>query len=102
MMKRPSGSGLLAALSAVVVLAWVALKSTVITAVELARAVLRLLADPVREWRRGFKWLALKGGLSVWVRELVQPAGSRDHFAGAPGLFRHYLDFHRLSDAFRP
>src|SRR2546422_1714032 len=44
-MKRPSGSGLLAALSAVVVLAWVALKSTVITAVDLTRALLRLVAD---------------------------------------------------------
>src|SRR3989440_330740 len=64
-MKRPSGTGLVAALSALIVLAWVALKSTVITAVELVRAVLRLLADPVGEWRRGFKWLALKGGLSV-------------------------------------
>ncbi|PYO25997.1 MAG: hypothetical protein DMD85_01450, partial [Candidatus Rokuibacteriota bacterium] len=37
-MKRPSGSGLLAALSAIIVLLWVALKSTVITVVELARA----------------------------------------------------------------
>src|SRR5204862_56723 len=52
-MKRPSGSGLLAALSAIIVLLWVALKSTVITVVELARAVLRLLADPVGEWARG-------------------------------------------------
>src|SRR5437762_2828444 len=33
--KRPSGTGLVAALSALIVLAWVALKSTVITAVEL-------------------------------------------------------------------
>jgi len=52
-MKRPSGSGLLAALSAVIVLLWVALKSTVITVVELARAVLRLLADPVASGRAG-------------------------------------------------
>src|SRR5207253_2299181 len=61
-MKRPSGTGLVAALTALIVLAWVALKSSVITILELARAVLRLLADPVGEWRRGFKWLAIKVG----------------------------------------
>ena len=37
-MKRPSGTGLVAALSALIVLAWVALKSSVITIVELVRA----------------------------------------------------------------
>src|SRR5207247_1341911 len=41
-MKRPSGSGLLATLSAVIVLLWVALKSTVITVIELARARARV------------------------------------------------------------
>src|SRR5438132_879900 len=40
-MKRPSGTGLVAALTALIVLAWVALKSSVITILELARAVLR-------------------------------------------------------------
>ena len=82
--KRPSGSGLLAALSAIIVLLWVALKSTVITVVELARAVLRLLADPVGEWARGWKWLAIKLGLSVWVRELFTLAVARDVYAGVP------------------
>src|SRR3989441_454040 len=76
-MKRPTGSGLLAALSALIVLAWVALKSTVITAVELTRAVLRLVADPVGEWRRGWEWLALKVGPSVWVRGLFTLAAAR-------------------------
>src|SRR5256886_6598020 len=93
-MKRPTGSGLLAALSALIVLAWVALKSTVITAVELVRAVLRLLADPVGEWRRGFKWLAIKGGPSAWVREPFTPALSRHIYAGAPALYLHHPDHH--------
>src|SRR3989442_11509442 len=92
-MKRPSGSGLLAALSAVVVLAWVAFKSTVITAVQLTRAVLRLIADPVGEWRRGWKWLAIKVGLSVWVRELFTLAVARDIYAGAPAIYVNYLAY---------
>src|SRR2546428_2109237 len=69
-MKRPTGSGLLAALSALIVLAWVALKSTVITAVELTRALLRLVADPVGEWRPGWEGPGHKGRLSVWGRGL--------------------------------
>jgi len=101
-MKRPSGSGLLAALSAIIVLLWVALKSTVITVVELARAVLRLLADPVGEWARGWKWLAIKLGLSVWVRELFTLAVARDVYAGVPSIYVNYLDYDVVSHAYGP
>jgi len=101
-MKRPTSSGLLAALSALIVLAWVALKSTVITAVELTRAVLRLVADPVGEWRHGWKWLAIKVGLSVWVRELFTLAVARDIYAGAPAIYVNYLDYDVLSHAYGP
>ena len=101
-MKRPTGSGILAALSALIVLAWVALKSTVITIIELLRAVLRLLADPVGEWRRGFKWLAIKIGLSVWVRELFTLAVARDLYAGVPAIYVNYLDYDVLSHAYGP
>src|SRR3989442_8809196 len=91
-MKRPSGSGLLAALSAVVVLAWVALKSTVITAVQLTRAVLRLLADPVGEWRRGFKGLALQVGLPGWGRRAFTLGVPPGLYAGPPASDVDYLD----------
>src|SRR5262244_1024860 len=101
-MKRPTGSGLLAAFSALVVLGWVALKSTVITATELLRAVLRLLADPVGEWRRGWKWLAIKIGLSVWVRELFTLAVARDLYAGTPAIYVNYLDYDVFSHAYGP
>ena len=101
-MKRPTGSGLLAALSALLVLAWVALKSTVISILELLRAVLRLLADPVGEWRRGFKWLAIKIGISVWVRELFTLAVARDLYAGVPAIYVNYLDYDVFSHAYGP
>src|SRR5438094_376352 len=54
-LKRPTRTGLLRTLSALTVIAWVAVKSLVLTGIELGRAVLRLLADPVAEWRRGWK-----------------------------------------------
>ena len=101
-MKRPTGSGLLAALSAPIVLAWVVLKSTLVTLVELLRAVLRLIADPVAEWRRGWKWLAIKVGLSVWVRELFTLATARDLYAGSPAVYVNYLDYDVVSHAYGP
>jgi Type I phosphodiesterase / nucleotide pyrophosphatase len=101
-MKRPTGSGLLSALSALIVLAWVALKSAVITLTELLRAVLRLLADPVGEWRRGWKWLAIKIGISVWVRELFTLAVARDLYGGVPAIYVNYLDYDVFSHAYGP
>src|SRR5262249_59311529 len=96
------GSGLLSALSALVVLVWVALKSAIITLIELLRAVLRLLADPVGEWRRGWKWLAIKIGLSVWVRELFTLAVARDLYGGVPAIYVNYLDYDVFSHAYGP
>jgi hypothetical protein len=102
MLKRPSGSGLLSALSALAVLAWVVVKSTVFSMLELVRAVARLLADPVGEWHRGWKWLAIKIGLSVWVRELFTLAASRDLYAGAPAVYVNFLDYDVVSHAYGP
>jgi hypothetical protein len=101
-LKRPTGSGLLAAFSAGLVLGWVALKSTVLTGVELGRAVLRLIADPVAEWRRGWKWLALRIGLSVWMRELFTLGVSRDLYAGVPAVYVNYLDYDVFAHAYGP
>ncbi len=101
-LKRPSGTGLVATLSALLVLAWVAVKCVVITAVELARAVLRLIADPVQEWRRGWKFLAIKIGLSVWVREMFTLAVARDVYAGAPAIYVNYLDYDVVAHAYGP
>lgn len=102
MLKRPTGRGVLRVLSAVVVLAWVVVKGIALTALELARAVLRLVADPVGEAARGWKWLALKIGLSVWLREFFTLAVSRDLYAGAPAVCVNYLDYDVFAHAFGP
>src|SRR5213594_927445 len=55
MLKRPTAQGVVRAFSAVVVLAWVVVKASMLTIIELARAVLRVVANPVGETRRGWK-----------------------------------------------
>jgi type I phosphodiesterase/nucleotide pyrophosphatase len=101
-LKRPTGASVLRALSASAVLLWVAVKSLVMTAMELGRAVLRLLADPVGEWRRGWKWLFMRIGLSVWVRELFTLAVGRDVYGGVPAIYVNYLDYDVFSHAYGP
>ncbi len=101
-LKRPGGRGLLRVLSATVVLAWVLVKSSGLTALELTRAFLRFLADPVREASRGWKWLALKIGLSVWLRELFTLAVARDLYAGVPAVYVNYLDYDVFAHAYGP
>ena len=98
---RPTGRGVLTAFSAVVVMGWVIVKNSLRTALELVRAVLRLLADPVGSvgsWR----WLTMKLGISVWVRGLFTLAASRDLYAGMPAVYVNYLDYDVTAHAFGP
>ena len=100
--KRPTGTGVVRTVTNFVVLAWVLVKGLLLTAVELGRAVLRLLADPVREWKRGFKSLAIKIGISVWIRQLFNLAVSRDIYRGVPAIYVNYLDYDVFSHAYGP
>lgn len=101
-LRRPTGRGVLRAVSGVVVLAWVVIKSLALTALELTRAFLRFLAEPVAESTRGWKWLALKVGISVWVRQLFTLAVSRDLYRGAPAVYVNYLDYDVFAHAYGP
>jgi hypothetical protein len=102
MIKRPTGTGVVRAISNFIVLAWVAVKALTLTAVEVGRALLRLVADPVGEWNRGFKSLAIKIGISVWVRQLFNLAASRDIYRGVPSIYVNYLDYDVFSHAYGP
>ncbi len=102
MIKRPSGAGLLRAVSAPVVLAWVILKGALVTAITLARALLSFVADPLRRRARGWKWLAIKLGISVWLRELFTLAVSRDLYQGVPAVYVNYLDYDVFAHGFGP
>jgi hypothetical protein len=100
--KRPTGDGVLRAVSAFVVLGWVVVKAGTLTALAVGRALLRFVADPVREAGRGWKWLAIKIGVSVWVRELFTLAVSRDLYAGVPAVYVNYLDYDVMAHAYGP
>src|SRR5213083_633309 len=102
MLKRPTAQGVVRAFSAVVVLAWVVVKASMLTIIELARDVLRVVADPVGETWRGWKWLAIKVGVSVWVRQLFTLAVARDLYAGVPAIYVNYLDYDVSAHAYGP
>ena len=98
---RPTGRGLVAALSGVVVLAWVVLKGLIRTGVELVRALLRLVADPLGQWR-GWGWLTTQLALSVWVRGFFTYSVARDVYAGTPAVYVNFLDYDVAGHAFGP
>src|SRR6266436_6456541 len=77
---RPSGRGLLAALSPFVVLGWVCPKS-----------------GP-----QDRRWLTIKIGISIWVRGFFTMAVSRDLYAGVPAVYVNYLDYDEAAHSFGP
>ena len=101
MLKRPTGAGLAQTASAAVVLFWVVVKSSVVSAIAIGRALLSFVADPL-ETPRGWKLLAIKVGVSVWVRELFTLSASRDLYNGAPAVYLNYLDYDIISHAYGP
>ena len=101
MLKRPSGAGLVRALSAAIVLGWVIVKSLVISILAITRAILGLVADPVSA-PQGWKLLMLKIGVSVWIRELFTLSASRDLYGGAPAVYVNYLDYDIFAHAWGP
>ncbi len=85
-----------------VLLAWVIVKCLVLTATELGRTLLRLVADPLRLGARRMKWLLFKIGLSIWTRQLFTLAASADLYRGAPAVYVNYLEYDVFAHTFGP
>jgi hypothetical protein len=100
--KRPTGAGLVRAASKLVVIAWVLLKGTIVSTVEVVRALLRMIADPVSAASGNWKWLAIKIGISVWLRELFTLAVAHDIYVGVPTIYINYLDYDVAGHAWGP
>jgi hypothetical protein len=100
--KRPTGRGLLTAVSAFVVLAWVIVKCLALSTVSLLRFCVGLLADPLAARPSGWKWLAIKVGMSLWLRELFTLSVARDLYAGVPAVYVNYLDYDVYAHGFGP
>lgn len=101
---RPTraGAALLRVPLSSVLLAWVVLKCCILTLLEVTRALMRLVADPVSEGRRGVKWLLLKIGLSIWARQFFTLAASSDLYRGLPAVMVNYLDYDVYAHGFGP
>ena len=78
MIKRPSGRGVAAVISAWVVVAWVVVKCLTLTTITLARFVARVFANPLVARPTGWKWLGIKIGMSIWMREFFTLSAARD------------------------
>jgi type I phosphodiesterase/nucleotide pyrophosphatase len=102
MLKRPTGAGLLRTVSMAVVLAWVLLKGSIVSVLELSRALLRIAADPLSVSTAGWKWLAIKIVISVWLRELFTLAVAHDLYAGVGAIYVNYLDYDVAAHAWGP
>src|SRR2546427_4168986 len=102
MISRPSGRGVLRTLSKSVVLAWVLMKGSLASLIELSRAALRFVADPLSVSPEGWKWLAIKIGISVWLRELFTLAVAHDLYSGIPTIYVNYLDYDIAAHAWGP
>lgn len=100
--KRPSGSGILAPVSAFIVVAWVIVKCLTLTVIELLRFLLRIVADPIAARPNGWKWLAIKVGMSIWMREMFTLSVARDVYAGVPAIYVNYLDYDVYAHGFGP
>lgn len=97
-----AGRSLLTIATSSVLLAWVVAKCLILTGVEAARALLRLIADPVGETRRGWRWLLFKIGLSIWLRQLFTLAASADLYRGTPAIYVNFLEYDVFAHAFGP
>jgi hypothetical protein len=101
-LKRPTGRGVLNAISAFIVLAWVVVKCLTLTAIELVRFLLRVVANPLVGRPQGWKWLAIKVGMSIWMREMFTLSVARDLYAGVPAIYVNYLDYDVYAHGFGP
>jgi hypothetical protein len=102
MIKRPTGRGILTAVSAFVVLLWVIVKCLTLSVIAVLRFLLRILANPLVARPSGWKWLAIKIGMSIWMRQMFTLSAARDVYAGAPAIYVNFLDYDVYAHGFGP
>jgi hypothetical protein len=98
---RPRTPGLVRALSAFVVVGWVAAKGAALTGDELVRLLGRIARRP-RQRRAAWKWAKKRIAISVWAREWFTLAVARDAYDGVPAIYVNYLDYDETAHALGP
>ena len=86
----------------VALLGWVIVKCLGLTAVELARFVARMATRRHTAKPEGLRWLGLKIGFSVWIRQMFTLSVSADLYRGVPSIYVNYLDYDVFAHAFGP
>jgi hypothetical protein len=99
---RPTGRGILSVVSSLVVLGWVLVKGGWLSIGEVVRAVLRWCRHPARERARGWRWLLLRLGCSIWLRQLYTLVVSAELYAGVRAINVNYVDYDVFAQAFGP
>jgi hypothetical protein len=91
---RPSGRGLATAVSPYAVLAWLLATKVGLCLNSAGRGLSRR--------RRGRRWLWLKIGISIWIRNFFTLAVARDLYEGTPRIYVNYLDYDEAAHAAGP
>ena len=98
---KPSGRGVISALSPFVVVTWVTVKNIALSIREIAKEGLQLILHP-KQAGPGWRWLKLKIVMSIWVRHFFTMAVSRDLYEGVPAIYVNYLGYDEVSHAYGP
>jgi hypothetical protein len=99
---NPTADGLVRVGASGFVLLWVLIKCLALTVHDVGRAVLRFLLRPRQGRRPDWRWLLLKLGISVWLRELFTLAVARDLYRGTPAVYVNFLDYDVMAHAYGP
>jgi hypothetical protein len=97
-----AGLGVLRGMLSTALLAWVVVKCVGLTTAEIVRFVVRVAAHPRAMAGRRVHSLALKLGVSIWVRQFFTLAASADLYRGLPAVYVNYLDYDVFAHAFGP
>jgi hypothetical protein len=99
---KPSGRGLLSALSPFVVVAWVVGKNLVLSAAELVKIASEVIAAHPGQARDGWRWLCIKFLMTIWVHNFFTMAVSCDLYEGVPAIYVNYLGYDEIAHAYGP
>lgn len=100
---KPTRAGwaiLRASLSAVL-LAWVIVKCTALTLLELGRALGRFMTGTASP-EPGARWILFKVGSSIWARQFLTLATSVALYRGVPAIYVNFMEYDVYAHGFGP
>jgi hypothetical protein len=100
---KPTRAGwaiLRASLSAVL-LAWVIVKCSALTLLELGRALGRFMTGTVSP-EPGARWILFKVGSSIWARQFLTLATSVALYRGVPAIYVNFMEYDVYAHGFGP